>query len=69
MNAADASSLYDIPLVLRDEGLVAFRRDSQTLYYRIADPAVLPVLATLSEIYCPQLTGSSRPQPKQGDPS
>lgn len=54
---------------LRSEGLVAFRRDSQTLYYRIADPAVLPVLATLSEIYCPQLTGSSRPQPTQGDPS
>lgn len=24
---------------MRDEGLVTFRRDAQTLYYRIADPA------------------------------
>ena len=54
---------------LRAEGLVAFRRESQTLYYRIADPAVLPVLGALSEIYCPQLTGSSRPQTIQGDRS
>lgn len=54
---------------LRSEGLVAFRRESQTLYYRIADPAVLPVLGALSEIYCPQLAGSSRPQTSQGDPS
>lgn len=53
---------------LRAEGLVAFRRESQTLYYRIADPAVLPVLGALSDIYCPQLAGSSRPQ-IQGDRS
>ncbi|MGZ9100730.1 MAG: ArsR/SmtB family transcription factor [Brevundimonas sp.] len=53
---------------LRSEGLVTFRRDSQTLHYRVADPAVLRVLATLSDIYCPQLAGSSRPQP-QGDRS
>lgn len=53
---------------LRSEGLVAFRRDSQTLYYRIADPAVLSVLATLSDIYCPQLAGAARPQ-SQGDRS
>ena len=33
------------------------------------DPAVLPVLGALSEIYCPQLAGSSRPQTSQGDPS
>ncbi len=56
---------------LRAEGLVAFRRDSQTLHYRIADPAVLPVLSVLSDLYCPQLAGPSRvPSPRvpnQGD--
>jgi ArsR family transcriptional regulator, virulence genes transcriptional regulator len=51
---------------LRAEGLVAFRRDSQTLHYRIADPDVLRVLGALSDIYCPQLAGPSR---NQGDPS
>ncbi|MFN7108559.1 MAG: ArsR/SmtB family transcription factor [Brevundimonas sp.] len=34
---------------LRDEALVATRRD------RIADPAVLKVIAVLAEIYCPPL--------------
>lgn len=38
---------------MRDEGLVAFRRESQTLYYRIADPAVEKIIATLKSIYCP----------------
>ena len=53
---------------LRAEGLVAFRRDSQTLHYRIADPAVLPVLAVLSDLYCPQLAAPAG-DPPQGDPS
>lgn len=51
---------------LRAEGLVAFRRDSQTLYYRIADAAVLRVLDALSDIYCPQLADAARRQ-TQGD--
>jgi DNA-binding transcriptional ArsR family regulator len=37
----------------RDEGLVAFRRDAQTLYYRIADPAVEQLVAALKAIFCP----------------
>lgn len=37
---------------LRDEGLVAFRRDSQTLWYRIADPRAARLLATLYDLYC-----------------
>jgi len=39
---------------LRADGLVATRRDAQTIYYRIADPAVLKLITTLSDIYCPQ---------------
>ena len=37
---------------MREEGLVVFRRDSQTLWYRIADPRVEDLLATLHRLYC-----------------
>lgn len=37
---------------MRDEGLVAFRRESQTLWYRIADPRAATLLATLYQLYC-----------------
>lgn len=38
---------------MRDEGLVTFRREAQTLYYRIAEPNVEKLIATLKAIYCP----------------
>lgn len=38
---------------LREEGLVDTRREGTTIFYRIADPAVLKVIAVLAEIYCP----------------
>jgi len=38
---------------MREEGLVSFRRESQTLYYRIANPDVEKIVATLKSIYCP----------------
>jgi len=37
---------------MRDEGIVTFRRDSQTLWYRIADPRVEELFATLHRLYC-----------------
>lgn len=37
---------------MRDEGLVAFRRESQTLWYRIADPRIEALFATLYQLYC-----------------
>jgi DNA-binding transcriptional ArsR family regulator len=37
---------------MRDEGLVAFRRESQTLWYRIADPRIETLLGTLYQLYC-----------------
>jgi ArsR family transcriptional regulator, virulence genes transcriptional regulator len=37
---------------MREEGLVAFRREAQTLFYRIADPSVARVLSTLKSIFC-----------------
>ena len=40
---------------LRADGLVAFRRTSQTLHYSIADDKALRVLRVLKEIYCGNL--------------
>lgn len=37
---------------LRGEGIVTFRRDGQTLWYRVADPRVEDLLATLHRLYC-----------------
>lgn len=45
---------------LRAEGLVATRKEAQTVFYRIADDKVLSLLATLHDLYCPAL-GSSGP--------
>ena len=38
---------------LREEGLVATRREAQTIYYRLAEPKVARLLDTLAQIYCP----------------
>src|ERR1700710_1989577 len=37
---------------LREDGLVVFRRTSQTLHYSVADKRALRVLQVLKEIYC-----------------
>ncbi len=36
---------------MRAEGLVATRRDGQTIYYRLDDPAAIRMLNTLCDIY------------------
>lgn len=38
---------------LRADGLLAARREAQTVHYRIADPNAARLLAVLKEIYCP----------------
>jgi DNA-binding transcriptional ArsR family regulator len=37
---------------MRAEGLVDTRRDAQTIYYSLKDPAAIRIIRTLSEIYC-----------------
>jgi ArsR family transcriptional regulator, virulence genes transcriptional regulator len=37
---------------MREEGIVAFRRDAQTVWYRIADPRTEELLATLHRLFC-----------------
>lgn len=39
---------------MRDEGLVGFRREGQSLFYSIADPRCEALLATLHRLYCPE---------------
>ncbi len=36
---------------MRAEGLVATRREAQTIYYSLADPAAIKVIQTLCDIY------------------
>lgn len=47
---------------LRADGLVAYRRDAQSLHYCIADPDVVRVLSVLRDIYCPEFSPASRGQ-------
>jgi ArsR family transcriptional regulator len=39
--------------VLRDEGIVATRREGRFIHYRIADEAAFAVLGVLHRLYCP----------------
>ena len=41
---------------LRDEGLIGFRREAQSLIYRITDEKAGRLLAALQDIYCPELS-------------
>ncbi|MGR4865367.1 ArsR/SmtB family transcription factor [Caulobacter sp. LARHSG274] len=47
------SALSQHLAVLREEGVVATRREATSVWYRIADPAALKVVGTLAEIFCP----------------
>ncbi|AIU89714.1 ArsR/SmtB family transcription factor [Pectobacterium odoriferum] len=38
---------------MREEGLISYRRESQTLYYRIENQDVEKIVATLKNIFCP----------------
>lgn len=53
MVALSPSALSQHLAKMRDEGLVAYRRESQTLYYRIEDPRVAKLIGTLKDIFCP----------------
>lgn len=38
---------------MREAELITFRREAQNLYYRIHDPDLVRLIATLKNIYCP----------------
>jgi DNA-binding transcriptional ArsR family regulator len=51
--ALSQSALSQHLAKMRAEGLVDFRREAQTLYYRIGNPDVEKLVATLKLIFCP----------------
>jgi ArsR family transcriptional regulator len=57
------SALSQHLAVLREQSVVATRREGQTIFYRIADPAAVKVVATLAEIFCPPGTTQSHEPP------
>jgi DNA-binding transcriptional ArsR family regulator len=46
---------------LRAVGVVATRRDAQSIYYRIADPSVVAVMTVLCSLYGADAADGSRP--------
>ncbi len=52
------SALSQHLALLREDGLVATRRDGASIYYRNADDRALKVIKVLAEIYCPDLVSS-----------
>lgn len=45
---------------MRQEKIVTFRRDAQVLWYRIADPRIESLFATLQALFCKQPKRRSR---------
>ena len=41
---------------MRADGLIVFRRQAQTLHYRISDPRAARLLKSLKDIYCGDLS-------------
>ncbi len=48
------SALSQHLATLRNAGLVATRREAQTIYYRLEDPNVRVLIATLHNLFCAQ---------------
>jgi len=46
------SALSQHLAVLREQGLVQTRRESQTIYYRLQDTAAMNIIALLHDVYC-----------------
>ncbi len=47
------SALSQHLALLREEGVVGTRRESQTIYYRIVDHSAMRIIETLAELFCP----------------
>ena len=47
------SALSQHLALLREDGLVATRREAQTIYYRLADPKAARLLEVLRDLFCP----------------
>ena len=45
---------------MRNEGIVTFRRESQTIWYRIADQRIEQLFATLHRLFCRKASRSKK---------
>jgi len=52
------SALSQHLALLREDGIVATRREGQTIFYRIAQANAAKLIAALSEIFCPADTAA-----------
>jgi ArsR family transcriptional regulator, virulence genes transcriptional regulator len=52
---------------LREEGLVATRKEAQSVFYRICDPRAGQILALLHELFCPELGEQAGAAQSNGD--
>lgn len=50
---------------LREEGLVATRKEAQAVFYRVCDPRAEQLLGLLHDLFCPEL-GRETPNKPQG---
>jgi len=55
--------------VLRRDGLVSARRDGQTIWYSIGDPAARELVTTLYRIYCAAGSTRGRRAPRKQTPA
>jgi DNA-binding transcriptional ArsR family regulator len=46
------SALSQHLAVLREQGMVQTRRESQTIYYRLADTTAINIIELLHDVYC-----------------
>lgn len=51
---------------LREERLVATRKEAQSVFYRVDDPKAEQVLALLYRLFCPELGGLDQPALERG---
>ena len=57
------SALSQHLAILREQGLVATRREAQTIHYRLIQGPAMTLLATLHDLYCPPDTESPGANP------
>ncbi|MBX9646340.1 MAG: metalloregulator ArsR/SmtB family transcription factor [Xanthobacteraceae bacterium] len=51
---------------MRDEGIVTFRKESQMVWYRIADPRIEKLFATLHDLFCRTVRKTRKPLRTRG---
>jgi len=61
------SALSQHLATMRAEGLITYRRDGQALWYRIADPRIERLFATLHQLFCVEPSANEVKKEKSHD--